>query len=123
MIHLDTSALIDALTGKRRSEPRLRSFIEGMERVHINAAVFYEWRRGPRTPHEIEDQEDLFPVDQIVPFGPVEAMVASDLYRTIRKARGREIDIVIAACAITHNARLWTLNPSDFKDIPDLKLV
>jgi predicted nucleic acid-binding protein len=33
------------------------------------------------------------------------------------------IDIAIAACALAHNAALWTLNPADFKDIPDLQLL
>jgi predicted nucleic acid-binding protein len=122
MIHIDTSALIDALTGRKRSEPRLREFIESAERVHISALVLFEWRRGPRTPEEIEDQEELFPESQIVPFGPEEAALASELYRKIRKPRGREIDIAIAACAITQSAKFWTLNRADFKDLPDLDL-
>jgi predicted nucleic acid-binding protein len=32
------------------------------------------------------------------------------------------MDIGIAACAITHEAALWTLNTADFKNIPDLRL-
>jgi len=85
--------------------------------------VLFEWRRGPRIPEEIEDQESLFPTDQIIPFGPAEALLAADLYRKLKRARGREHDIAIAACAIAHDARLWTLNPTDFKDIPKLTLV
>jgi predicted nucleic acid-binding protein len=122
MIHLDISVLIDCLTGRKRSAPRLTRFVEASERVHITAPVFYEWRRGPRSAEEIEDQEALFPSEQIVPFGPAEALVAADLYRKIRRPRGREIDIAIAACAIAHRARLWTLNPEDFEDIPNLVL-
>ncbi|HEY2383552.1 MAG TPA: type II toxin-antitoxin system VapC family toxin [Terriglobia bacterium] len=122
MIHLDTSALVDSLTGKRRSGLRLRQFIENAERVHLSALVFYEWRRGPRQPQEIKDQEDLFPADQIVTFGAAEALIAARLYRQVKRPRGREIDIAIAACAIAHNADLWTLNAADFKDIPNLKL-
>jgi predicted nucleic acid-binding protein len=40
----------------------------------------------------------------------------------LRRARGREIDVAIAACAIEHGATLWTLYPSDFRDIPGLSL-
>ena len=122
MIHLDTSVLVDALTGKRRSEPTLRRFIEDGERIHLASLVVFEWRRGPRAPQEIEDQEILFPSDQAISFGAPEAVVAADLYRKLKRSRGREVDIAIAACAITHHARLWTLNAGDFSDIPNLKL-
>jgi predicted nucleic acid-binding protein len=123
MIHLDTSALVDSLTGNKRSEPRLRQFIENSQRIHLSALVLFEWRRGPRLQQEIKDQEDLFPEDQIVSFESAEALIASNLYRKVKRPRGREVDIAIAACAIAHNAALWTLNPADFKDIPNLKLV
>ncbi len=32
------------------------------------------------------------------------------------------IDLTVAACAIAHGAHFWTLNPDDFRDIPDLAL-
>jgi predicted nucleic acid-binding protein len=32
------------------------------------------------------------------------------------------MDLAIAACALAHDAALWTLNPNDFADIPDLSL-
>jgi predicted nucleic acid-binding protein len=123
MIHLDTSALVDSLTGNKRSEPRLRKLILNAERIHLSALVLYEWRRGPRTPQELEDQEKLFPSDQAVAFTSAEAQIAAELFRKVKRPRGRELDIAIAACAIAHNARLWTLNRADFEDIPDLNLV
>jgi predicted nucleic acid-binding protein len=123
MIHLDSSVLVDALTGPKRSEPRLRQLIQEGERMHLSSLVVFEWRRGPRTPEEIADQEALFPASQSVPFGSAEALVAADLYRKVKRARGREIDISIAACAIVQGAQLWTLNPADFRDVPNLKLL
>ena len=48
MILLDTSVLIDALTGGRRSAPALRRTIESGERVALTTLVLYEWHRGPR---------------------------------------------------------------------------
>ena len=123
MIHLDTSSLVDSLTGTRRSQSRLRKLIESSERIHVSALVLYEWRRGPRLPQELEDQEELFPLEQAIAFGSQEAILAADLYRKIKRPRGREVDIAIAACALTHKAALWTLNPADFKDIPNLKLL
>ena len=123
MIHLDTSVLIDALTGPKRSAPLLRAWIDRRERVLLSTLVLYEWLRGPRFPEEIEAQEALFPAAAAVAFGPQEAALAADLYRALRRPRGRELDVAVAACAITHGATLWTLNRKDFRDIPDLRLV
>ncbi|MGC9949622.1 MAG: hypothetical protein ABSF64_24920 [Bryobacteraceae bacterium] len=44
------------------------------------------------------------------------------MYQSLHRGRGREIDLAIAACAITHEAALWTLHAADFKDIPGLRL-
>jgi predicted nucleic acid-binding protein len=57
-----------------------------------------------------------------VPFASEEAALAAGLSSRLRKARGREIDLAIAACAIARNARLWTLNTEGFEDIPDLEV-
>lgn len=123
MIHLDTSVLVDALTGPKRSAPQLRTWIERGERILLSTLVLYEWLRGPRLQEEIEAQEALFPREATVPFGPREAVLAADLYRTLRRSRGRELDLAVAACALAHGAELWTLNREDFRDIPDLTLL
>ena len=122
MIVLDTSVLVDALTGSHRSEPSLRKTIEGGERILLPSLVLYEWLRGPRFPQEIEIQEALFPRAEALPFGPEESALAARLYHSVRRPRGREIDLAIAACAVSRGASLWTLNPADFDDIPDLEL-
>ncbi len=82
----------------------------------------YEWLRGPRAPAELEAQSALFPNDQAIPFGPSEAAKAAELYRSVPKPRGREIDLAIAACAINWNASLWTLNVVDFEDVPGVEV-
>lgn len=85
--------------------------------------ALYEWLRGPRTPQELHFCAELFPQEQTVVFGPAEAAVAARLYRRVRGARGREIDLAIAATALTRDAALWTLNRKDFNDIEGLSLV
>ena len=122
MIHLDTSTLIDALTGPRRSAAALRRVFEEGSRVHMSTIVLYEWLRGPRRTAELDDQETLFPRSGAVAFDAEAAATAALLYTRGPRARGREIDLAIAACAIVHDATLWTLNRSDFTDIPGLKL-
>jgi predicted nucleic acid-binding protein len=121
--HLDTSVLVDALTGARRSEQALTALISEGEPVGIATLVLYEWLRGPRHEAEIVDQEALLPAVRAVPFGAREALLAATLFRQVPHARTREFDLGIAACAVTHGARLWTLNPRDFSDIPGLRLL
>ena len=122
MIVLDTSVLIDALTGHRRSGQALRDAIEAGHRIAVPALVMYEWLRGPRVPPELVAQESLFPSSAALPFGAEEGAVAARLYSRLRGARGREIDLAIAAHAIVISSPLWTLNGADFEDIPGLEL-
>jgi predicted nucleic acid-binding protein len=49
-------------------------------------------------------------------------MLSAELYRGMSRARSREIDLAIAACALVREAQLWTLNPADFRDVPGLQL-
>jgi predicted nucleic acid-binding protein len=119
---LDTSVLIDSLSGPKRLAPALRKIIERGERVLIPSLVLYEWLRGPRLPEELAAQEALFPSESVVPFGSQEAALSAKLYKALRRARGREIDLAIAAFAISREADLWTRNVSDFADIPGLRL-
>lgn len=122
MILLDTSVLIEAFAVDGEVRERLRSAIEDCHRIVVPTLVLYEWLRGPRAPAELEAQSVLFPSDQAIPFGSLEAAKAAELYRSISKPRGREIDLAIAACALIWNASLWTLNVVDFEDVPGVKI-
>jgi predicted nucleic acid-binding protein len=122
MILVDTSALVGSLCGTRAAAPHLRRFIADGIRIAASSLVLYEWWRGPRLPDELRDQEALFPRAQAFPFGIAEAALSADLYRKVKRARGRELDLAIAAVAIANGAALWTLNRRDFRDIPGLEL-
>jgi len=122
VIHLDTSALIAALSGTGRHEATLRQIVDAGERMQISAPVLYEWLRGPRTSEEIAAQRALFPDETAVGFGAAEAALAAELYRTVRRPRTRANDLAVAACALVQSATLWTLNPQDFADVPGLAL-
>lgn len=121
-IHLDTSVLVDALTGSRRSLHRLERTVATGHVIGLSTLALYEWLRGPRTEEEIADQERLLPAAHARGFGQEEAASAAQIYRDLKRARGRDMDIAIAACAVVHGARVWTLNPDDFRDIPGLEL-
>ncbi len=123
MIVVDTSALVDALSGPRRSAPKLRELIDRGERLLLPALVLYEWLRGPRLPEELAAQAALLPAEEAVAFGPEEAAVAARLYAEVPRARGRELDLAIAAHAVVRSATIWTLNRSGFADLPDLVIL
>jgi len=122
LIVLDTSVLVDALCGDMDSEPAIRAALTRGEELLLTSLVLYEWLRGPRLERELQTQRALLPSDRALPFGPEEAAEAARLYRTLPRARGRETDLAIAACAITWEAELWTLNLEDFEDIPGLRV-
>jgi len=121
-IHLDTSVLVDVLTGSRRSLGLLERAVSAGHVITVSALVLYEWHRGPRTKEELADQESLLPAAEAREFGAIEAAKAAEVYRTAKRARGRDMDIAIAACAMLHRARLWTLNADDFRDLAGLEL-
>lgn len=123
MIALDTSVLVESLGAGGALRNRLRSAFEAGDRVLLPTLVLYEWVRGPRIPEELAAQEALLPSDEAIPFGPAEAALAAHLYRTLPRARGRGVELAIAACALSWNAGLWTLNRKDFEDVPDLRLL
>jgi predicted nucleic acid-binding protein len=122
IVHLDTSVLVDALTGPRRAFATLERTVAKGHVIATSSLALYEWLRGPRTPEELDDQEQLLPSAEARAFGPAEAARAAGLYRSLRRPRGRDMDIAVAACAIEHGANLWTLNPDDFRDLSGLKL-
>ena len=122
MIHLDTSVLIDAFTGSRRSLAAVRRATVASEAMTFSSLVLFEWLRGPRTDDERRAVEAFFASDAVAAFGVREAALAAALYRQVKGARQRQADLAIAACAIEHGARLWTLNTRDFNDIPGLRL-
>src|SRR5579862_1295296 len=109
MIHVDTSVLIEALAGGPAAGT-LRAAIADGERLAVSSLVLYEWLRGPRRPSELAAQAQLFPAEEAVAVDHKIAKSAAELYRRVKRPRGREIDLLIAACALAEDASLWTLN-------------
>lgn len=122
IVHLDTSVLVEALVPNGTLTNALRKLIRAGDKPTLSTIVLYEWLRGPRSPEELELRRAILPDDRLAAFGPDEASRASTIYKSVRRPRGREADLAIAACALVHEASLWTQNAEDFGDIPGLKL-
>jgi predicted nucleic acid-binding protein len=116
VVVLDTSVLVESLTGSKAAFPALRRTIDSGEILLVPALVVYEWRRGPRLAEELAVEQMLFPEELYIPFSVAEGELSAKLYRSVSRPHSREIDIAIAACAIVREAELWTVNPADFPD-------
>jgi predicted nucleic acid-binding protein len=116
------SVPVDALTGPRRSLDALEGAVAAGHVLAASTLVLSEWLRGPRTPDELSHQELLPPGVDARAFGGPEAETAARISRSVKRPRGRDMDIAITASAIEQGARLWSLNPADFRDIPGLQL-
>ncbi len=123
MILLDTSVLIDGLTRDQLLLPAIMRMLNHGEKLALCTMVLFEWLRGPRGGEDLQAQEVLFPSREALPFEVADAEISARIYRSLKRPRTREVDIAIAACAIRHNAALWTVNTEDFADIPGLRLV
>lgn len=114
--------MVEAFAPTGSAVRRLRALAGAGDHATFSSIALFEWLRGPRTTGELHLRSVMFPDDVIVPFGPAEAARAAGIYRGLTRARSREADIAIAACAIEYDAQLWTLNAGDFRDIPGLTL-
>ncbi len=120
MIVLDTSVLVDALSGSRSLATTFAKVLATGERLRLPAPVLYEWLCGQRTVPELALQRVLFPDERTLAFGPVEARVAADLHLSVAGLGERQA--AIAACALTREGQLWTTRQPDFAEIPGLAL-
>ena len=113
IVHIDTSALVDALTGPRRSLETLISLTDQGHRLALSTIVLYEWLRGPRTKADLSAQEALLPSEHAIGFGPAEAALAARLYKQVARPRGRSAPNSDRKRATSQPVLLnWTSGPS-----------
>jgi tRNA(fMet)-specific endonuclease VapC len=127
-IVLDTSVLISA----ERKKLRLTDYFQSLphESFHISSITLSELWHGchramidtlPKTLKFIQEIEATIPV---LEFARSEALVHARIWANLEKT-GQKIgdhDLIIAATALTRDYAVATLNESEFKRIPNLRL-
>jgi hypothetical protein len=116
---LDTSAVIEQVTLPIDDEVAIS--IVTFAELHFGVMVSTDQRvRGERLRRlsALHSQFEPLPVDDPVAsaYGRVAAAVAA----SGRQPRARVMDLLIAATALAHDARLVTRNPSDLAGLEDL---
>ncbi len=79
--------------------------------------------RAARQAHLQQAEADFEPIAFDAPAARAFGRVAANLRESGRKPRARAYDALIAAVAIANDLPLYTVNPSDFASIDDLRVV
>lgn len=112
MIHLDTSFLIVALVRGSRQDRKLREWLRAGEPLGMSVIAWAEFLCGPVEGSHVELAVRVVP--QRLPFEEQDAAFAARLFNQSGRRRGSSADCMIAATALSREARLATSNPSDF---------
>lgn len=113
-VHLDTNYLIFGSDPAHPAHQQLRAWVAAGELVSVSAMVWSEFRCGPVTQALLAGWEALLE-GRIVAVDRSVAERAADLFNlTGRRSRSLP-DCLIAATAMSDNARLATLNREDFE--------
>lgn len=114
MIRLDTNYLIRVLVKGSLEAAHVDAWLAAGESFSASAIAWTEFLSGPVTATEITKAEALIE-SRIIPFGKVEAALASELFNKTGRRRGSRLDCLIAATAIVAQAQLATVNEADFR--------
>jgi predicted nucleic acid-binding protein len=112
MIHLDTNFLIQGLIPNSAAEARVRTWRRTGEALGISSISWSEFLCGPLNATDEALAQTLFPAPE--PFLSSDAHKAPELFNATGRRSRSLADCQIAAVALRCNARLATVNISDF---------
>ena len=132
MIHLDTSFLVDLLRETSRGKPGPASaFLVEIENEQLAASVFvqcelYAGAELSRRPKAERNKVDELSMGVTIVYpGPTIPLTYARLFATLERAGQRigNMDLLIAASAVTAEAPLVTRNVDELSRIPELELL
>jgi predicted nucleic acid-binding protein len=121
VIHLDANFLIGAAGRHSDGQKPLRHWLENGELLATSSIAWAEFLNGPVEEEQVIEVENLIE-ERVVPFGKVEAQIASMLFNAPGRKRGLRADCLIAAAAMAARVPLATLNRKDFAAFQPLGL-
>lgn len=118
----DTCILIDYLRGNEDAKERLSK--DRLKGLGMSAITYMELMVGARNKKEIATIKKAFADFEIIELSEAISVKGRNLVEQFTKSHGLLIpDALIAATALEFELPLSTLNVSDFRFIPNLKLV
>lgn len=112
MIHLDTNFLIQALVPSSVAEAKLQTWKQDGEALGISSIPWSEFLCGPLTQNDETLAQLLFPAPE--PFLASDAHNAAALFNATGRRSRSLADCQIAAVALRCDARVATVDASDF---------
>ena len=118
LVLLDTSIFIDYFRKSKKENTILFKLAINDYVLFTSSIVYYEFFCGV-------DYSEIFEGIDVLPFTKSDALVASRIYKDLKKLNKiiGEKDILIAATAINNSMSLATLNFKDFERIKGLEII
>lgn len=119
---IDTTIAVDHLRGSSEAGELLKRLVEADEPLAASELVRFELLAGVRG-SEVEALEQFFSVLTWLPVTEDVTRTAGELAREHRKSHSGidDVDYLIAASAVVHDAELLTTNVRHFPMLPNLR--
>ena len=116
MVHLDTNFLIEALRPNSPQQAQVLAWWSAPNNdVNVSSVVWAEFFCGPLSPAQELTARTFFPAPE--PLLAIDAEMAAQLFNKSGRRSRTLADCLIAAVAVRCQARLATINASDFKPL------
>lgn len=118
----DTSVAIDLVAGnpalvERRRNNREAAFLSVISHVELIPGTYVDGRLDPFVADRVNELLDGI---EVLQFALTEVMAYDRIIAAKGFSRRLVVDRMIAATALANDLTLATLNPCDFRDVPDL---
>jgi len=120
MIHLDTNFLIQTAVAGSSAHERFHTWASALENLNVSSVAWAEFLCGPLDVTAENIARQIFPNPE--PLLPIDAALAAKLFNQTGRRSRSLADCMIAAVAIRCDAKLATINATDFQPFVEYSL-